>query len=152
MSRKIPDDAFERYVAMGAGRSHKALADELAVTKRAVTKRAAVEKWTERLAKIEKDARERSDARMTETFEQMRERHMATLRVMNGKALTALKQYPLDNAMDAMRAAEMAIKLERLVAGQPADHTQVDVAEVTRQEMRRLLTTDPVGTNGPDDW
>jgi hypothetical protein len=139
-------------VAMGAGRSHKALADELAVTKRAVTKRAAVEKWTERLAKIEKDARERSDARMTETFEQMRERHMATLRVMNGKALTALKQYPLDNAMDAMRAAEMAIKLERLVAGQPADHTQVDVAEVTRQEMRRLLTTDPVGTNGPDDW
>ncbi len=152
MSRKIPDDAFERYVAMGAGRSHKALAEELGVTKRGVTKRAAAEKWTERLAKIEKDARDRSDQKMTETFEQMRERHLVTLKAMHTRALTGLMQYQIDNAMDAMRAAEMAIKLERLVAGEPSDHSQVDIAQVTRDEMRRLLTTDPVGTNGPDDY
>ena len=152
MSRKIPDDASERYVALRANRSHQALAEDLGVSKRAVTKCAVREKWTERLTKIEQTARDRSDQKLTESMEQMRDRHLATLKAMHARALSGLMQYPLTNGMDAMRAAEMAIKLERLVAGEPSDRTQIDLAQVTRDEMRRLLTTEPVGARGEDDW
>ena len=76
MARKIPEDAFAQYVSMGVERSYQALADMLGVTKRAVTKLAARDKWSERLSKIEKDVREKCDKRLVETLEQMYERHM----------------------------------------------------------------------------
>jgi hypothetical protein len=142
MSRKIPDDAFERYVALGAGRSYQALAQDLGVTKRAVTKCAAREKWTERLTKIEQTARDRSDQRLTETMEQMRDRHLATLKAMHARALSGLVQYPLTNGMDAMRAAEMAIKLERLVAGERGEGSVREVEAIIRREQERWLVAD----------
>lgn len=139
MTRKIPDDAFERYVALGSDRSHKALADQLGVSKRAVTKCAVREDWMSRLTKIERDARERSDEKLTETLEQMRDRHLATLKAMHTRALAAIRQYPLTSGMDAMRAAEMAIKLERLVAGEPSDRTAVSLEDTIRREYERWL-------------
>lgn len=139
MTRKIPEDAFEQYVALGPDRSHKALAEKLGVTKRSVTKCSVREDWNGRLSKIERDARDRSDLKMTETLEQMRERHMATLKAMHARALTAIRQYPLTSGMDAMRAAEMAIKLERLVVGEPSDRTALSVEEVTRREIQDWL-------------
>ena len=154
MTRKIPEDAFERYVGMGAQRSFKGLAQELGVTKRAVTKCAAREQWTERLEKIERDARARSDQKITETMEQMRERHLATLKAMHTRALVALKTYPLTSGMDAVRAAEMAIKLERLVAGEPSERSAVSIEELTKQEIRELLVVvddeEPDGRCGHD--
>ena len=116
--RKIPPDAFEAYVAMGPDRSYQNLANHYDVTKRAVTKLAARERWSERLARIDNEARDRSDAKLVENFEEMRTRHVRMLRVMAGKVLAALKQYPLSSGMEAMRAAESVIKLERLVAGE----------------------------------
>ena len=155
MTRKIPEDAFERYVGMGAQRSFKGLAQELGVTKRAVTKCAAREQWTERLAKIERDARARSDQKITETLEQMRERHLATLKAMHTRALAALRTYPLTSGMDAMRAAEMAIKLERLVAGEPSERSAVSIEELTKQEIRELLVVvdddEPEGEDANDE-
>jgi predicted transcriptional regulator len=155
MTRKIPEDAFERYVAMGAQRSFQALADELGVTKRAVSKCAAREGWSQRLARIDAEARKRSDEKITETLEQMRERHLATLKAMHTRALAALRQYPLTSGMDAMRAAEMAIKLERLVAGEPTDRSAVSIEEIIKQEMRELLVVvddeDPDGGDGHDE-
>jgi len=139
MTRKIPEDAFERYVAMGAQRSFQALADEMGVTKRAVSKCAAREEWSQRLARIDAEARKRSDEKITETLEQMRERHLATLKAMHTRALAALRQYPLTNGMDAMRAAEMAIKLERLVAGEPSDRTAMTVEEICKREYQAWL-------------
>ena len=104
-ARKIPDDAFERYVALGTSRSYKTLAEEYGVTKRAVTKCAAREGWTERLDKIEREARDHTDQRITESLEEMHERHLKTLKAMHARALSGLVQYPLTNGMDAMRAA-----------------------------------------------
>ncbi len=150
MTRKIPEDAFERYVAMGAERSFKALADHLGVTKRALTKCAAREQWTERLTRIEAEARKRSDEKITETLEQMRDRHLVTLRAMHSRALMALKQYPLTSGMDAMRAAEMAIKLERLVVGEPGDRSVISVEEICKREYANWLTPLEDADDGAD--
>ena len=150
MSRKIPDDAFERYVALGAQRSFKGLADQLGVSKRAIAKCARREKWRERLVAIESNARARSDQKITETIEEMRDRHLLTLKAMHTRALSGLRDYPLTNGMDAMRAAEIAIKLERLIAGEPNEHGQLDMVEVTKQEIRRLLKPMPEAVSQGD--
>jgi hypothetical protein len=74
------------------------------------------------------------------------------LRAMAGRAVKAIQEYPLTNGMEGIKAAEAVIKLERILAGEPSDHTQATIAELTKQEIRTLLTTRPVGTDGPDDY
>ena len=99
MSRKIPpDEAFMFYVGLGAGRSYQAVADKYKASKQAVTKLATRENWQTRLAKIERDARERSDQKATETLEQMTERHLRSYKAMQAKALEALRAHPLGTA------------------------------------------------------
>lgn len=139
MPQKIPPEAFNYYVALGPDRSYRAVAEHFGVSKRGVTKRAAAENWAERLEKIEAEAREKSDKRLAETVEEMRTRHLKTLRAMSSRALSALKQYPLTSGMDAMRSAELVIKLERLVVGEPSERTAMSVEETTRREIHNLL-------------
>jgi hypothetical protein len=127
--RKIPEDAFEYYVALGPTRSHQAVAQRYGVSKRAVSKCAVREEWSQRLAQIEKSSRDRSDERIGSALDEMRERHLKTLRAMNVRALAALKEYPLESGMEAMRAAEMVIKLERLVTGEATDRTALEGVE-----------------------
>ncbi len=91
------------------------------------------------MATIEQDARERCDQKLGDVFEEARERHLKTLKAMHARALTALKQYPLRSGMDAMRAAEMVIKLERLVMGEASERTEMTIEEVTKREVRELL-------------
>jgi hypothetical protein len=137
---RIPPDAFDFYVSLGPERSYQAVAKRYGVSKRAVTKCAAREHWMSRLSKIEKDARENGDKRLAETMEQMHERHLKTVRAMQARALAALKQYPLSTGMEAMRAAEMAIKLERLVVGEPSE--RVNVEEIVRNEHQAWMVDD----------
>jgi hypothetical protein len=75
-------------------------------------------------------------------MEQMRDRHLATLKAMHARALSGLVQYPLTNGMDAMRAAEMAIKLERLVAGERGEGSVREVEAIIRREQERWLVAD----------
>lgn len=152
MNRKIPPDAFTFYASLGPKRSYQAVAEHFSVSKRAVTGVADREKWQERLVEIEKKARDKTDEKVVETLEEMNVRHLKVLRFIQGKAIEALKSMPLESAMDAVRAFGLTLDKERTIRGEPSDHSQVDIAQVTRDEMRRLLTTDPVGTNGPDDW
>ncbi len=142
MKNKIPDDAFDVYVAAGNGRSYQAIADKYGVSKRAVTNCAKRNDWAERLEKIERESRENGDKKLTDTIERMRERHLATARAMLARALAALQQYPLSSGMDAMRAAEMAIKLERLVAGEATDRAAVDIEQIIRREYREWMADD----------
>jgi len=139
VNRKIPPDAFEFYHSLGTGRSYQAVADEYGVTKRAVTDFAKRETWSKRLEAIEREAREQSDKKIAETLEEIRSRHLKTLRAMNARALSALQQFPLNSGMEAMRAAEMVIKLERLVVGEPSERTEVGIEEITRREVTRFL-------------
>ena len=142
MTNKIPNDAFDFYVAQGPGRSHRAVAERYSVSKRAITKHAVREKWAERLDKIEAEAREKSDKRLAESIEETRSRHLKTLRAIHSRALSGLKQFPLTSGMEAIRAAELAIKLERLIVGDPTERTALSVEEVTRREIQNLLTTE----------
>ena len=105
MARRVPQDAFDYYVSLGAERSYQAVADHYGVTKRAITKVAAREGWAKRLEKIEREARESSDRKLAETIEETRSRHLRTLRAMNARAISALQQYetcpPFDSSLEA---------------------------------------------------
>ena len=139
MSARIPDDAFAYYVALGADRSYQAVADHFGVSKRGVVNAAAREGWQDRLEAIEASTRERVDQKLGETLEEMRLRHLKLLRGMAGRAARALQQFELNSAMEGMRAAEMVIKLERIVAGEATERSQLTVEQITRQEVDRLL-------------
>ena len=137
--RKIASDAFEQYVALGQERSYQGIANKYDCSKNAVAKIAAKERWSERLAKIEQEARDNSDKKLVEKLGDMRLRHLKTCRVMHAKALQALQQHPLTSAFEAFKVATETIKLERLIAGEVSERTAVDIEEVTRRELSRWL-------------
>ena len=140
MNRKIPaEDAFRFYTSLGAGRSYAAVAEKYDASKQAITNLANRDGWQERLEKIESEVRERGDAKLVESLDQMNERHLRVLRAIQGKALETLKATPLSNAMDAVRALEMSLKQERLIRGEPSERTELSVEEVTKREMDRWL-------------
>jgi len=147
MSKKIPSDAFDYYVALGSDRSYQAVANHFGVSKRGIAKRALADQWPERLAAIEQEVRDNCDAKLAETLAQMKARHLKTLRAIQGRALSALKQFPLNSGMEAVRASEMAIKLERLIAGEASDRTELTIEEVTKQEMARWLVVESRGNS-----
>ncbi len=122
MNRKMPPDAFEFYHSLGPGRSYQAVADEYGVTKRAVTDFAKRKGWSQRLEAIEREAREQSDKKIAETLEEIRSRHLKTLRAMNARALSALQQFPLNSGMEANfgRAGWRATRPTRFA--KPAGH------------------------------
>ncbi len=139
MSAKIPPDAFEYYLGLGPGRSYGAVAEKYGVTKRAVTKLAAREKWQERILDIERKARRASDDKAAETLEQMNDRHLKSLRVIQGKALEALRAMPLSTAMEGARCLDLAIKQERVIRGEPSDRSALTVEEKIRSEFENWL-------------
>ncbi len=142
---KIPPDAFTFYFGLGSDRSYQAVADRYGVSKRSVTKLAVQENWQDRVATLGRKARENSDQRILETLEDMNERHLKTLRVIQGKALETLKAMPLASAMEAVRALDMSIGKERLIRGEPSDRTVVSVEETIKREYERWMMTDGNG-------
>ena len=143
MNRKVPADAFERYVALGDTRTYAQLAKDLGVSRRAITKRATQERWTDRLAKIEEDAREISDRKLSNELADMQERHLKMVKVMGARVLNALRDHPIENGMDAIRAADLVIKLERLLHGESSKRTELSIEEISRREIHTLLTVAP---------
>jgi hypothetical protein len=141
-TRRVPDDAFDKYVALGSCRSYQALADHLGVDKRTIVRRAAKEQWAERLAKIQQESRDAADKRIAETLSEMKDRHLKLLRAMGVRVANALREYPITSGMEAIRAADLVIKLERLIAGEASERTELSVEEVTRREINELLVRD----------
>jgi len=139
MSRKIPPDAFDHYVSLGPGRSYAAVAAKCGVTKRAITRLATKDGWQERLASLERQAREQSDSRIVETLEAMNARHLKILRFIQARALEALRKMPITDAVAAARALDMSIRQERTVQGEPADRSAIDVHQVIRSEYERWM-------------
>lgn len=136
---KIPTDTFDYYVGLGPSRSYQAVASKFGVTKRAVTKHAVRDGWQERLAKIEAQARERSDTKIVETLEGMNTRHLKMLQVVQGKALEALRQYALKDAMEAVRALDVALKQERTIRGEPGERSAVSIEQIIKREYERWM-------------
>jgi len=139
MNERLPNDAFDFYVSLGERRSYAAVAERFGVDKKTVVRRAKKEDWQNRLDAITHQARKTTDQKIVESIEQMNERHLATLRVIQGKALNTLRAMPLDDAMDAVRALEIAIRGERLVRGEPTDRSAIDVEDMIRREHVRWM-------------
>jgi hypothetical protein len=149
---KLPKDAFSFYVGLGDNRSFEKVGKHFGVTKRSVTKKARKERWTEQIEEMEALARKKARDEMQEGFDERMSRHWKMARGAMAVAAKGLRDNPITNGMDAIRAAEIAIKLERLLAGDPSEHSQQTIAEITKKEIHTLLTTRPASEDGPDDY
>jgi hypothetical protein len=145
--RKLPPDAFEYYFSLGPSRSHEAVSEHYGVAKRTVTALAVKDRWKERLAALEQKAREKSDERMVESLEQMNERHLKTLKLIQRKSLEALLEMPVASADEAIRSLLSSIKHERLIRGEPTDRTVLDTETLIRREAASWMTFAE-----EDDW
>lgn len=149
MRNKIPEDAFDYYLALGPGRTYATVAQHFQVSVRGVTKRALKDGWQARIAKIEEAARHKADEKAAETLEAVNGRHLKTLRLIQAKAIQALQSMSLDSALAAVRSLDIAIKHERLILGEPSERTEVSVEEIVRREYERWMT--PGGSRLPED-
>ena len=145
MANRIPSDAFEYYVSLGPERSYQKVADHFGVSKRAVTKLAGREQWQHKVVELERKSRERVEKKVLESLEAMSLRHLKSLKVIQGKALEALRSMPLATAMEAVRALDMAIRQERIVRGEPSERTAVSVEEAVRREYERWMLPEEQG-------
>ena len=143
MNTKIDSDAFALYYGLGAERSYQAVAKHYGATKRAVVAVAKRERWQQRIVELEREARARTDRKIVETLEQMNERHLKTMQLVQKKALEALKEMPLATAMEAVRALVMAVEKERLIRGEPTDRNAVTVEAIIEREYERWLKPAP---------
>ena len=116
---RLPPEAFEYYIGLGEDRSYELVAERFGVSKGAVTKRAKRDDWQERLLRIEREARERIDSRLIESIDAMNTRHLKMMQALQGKALEALKNYPIHNAAAAARVLDIAVARERAIRGTP---------------------------------
>ncbi len=134
---KLPSNAFDHYFALGTARSYQAVADHFGVSKTAVAKRAKKEDWQRRVEELEARAREANEQKTVETLESMNARHLKVLRVIQGKALEALKSMSLESAMEAVRALELTIKQERLVVAEIGERPEAQRIEIIMPDWRR---------------
>ncbi len=139
MNRKIPSDAFSFYVSLGTGRSYEQVAQKYGVTKRAIVDVAAREDWQERMAVIEKDARDKADVRAAETLDQVNERHLTTMKLVQRKALEALRVMSIGSAMDAVRALRVGVEQERIIRGESAEGDTRSIEAIIRLEYERFM-------------
>jgi hypothetical protein len=141
-NRLPPAAALAFYLGLGTNRSYEAVAGKFGVSKQAVVKLANKERWQERLQVVEQQAQQSVERAAAESLEVMNERHLQTLRVIQRKSLEALKTMPLNTAMEAVRALDMALTKERLIRGEPSDRTAFSVETAIRQEFEQWMTTD----------
>lgn len=135
--KKLPDDAYAVYLGLGSRRSHQAVADHFGVDKKTVTNRAVKENWRQRIEDHERVERQRLERKATETVEAMNDRHLRVISFIQTKGIEALKSMPLDSAIDAVRAITIAIEKERVIRGEPAQRSAIDIERRIREEHER---------------
>lgn len=143
MTSTFPQGAFEEYVRLGPQRSYQAIAAHFGVSKRAVTKCAQREDWPARLDAIAEKAKQKTDESLVDVLGEMNTRHLRTCKVIQAKALETLRSMPLNTALAAVKALEMAMKHERLIHGEPTDRTANSVEELVRREYQQWLQPVP---------
>ena len=91
---------------------------------------------------IEREAQARSDKALAESVAEIRARHLKMLKGIAGRAVKAIAEHPLNSGMEGVRAAEIVIKLERIIAGEPSERTEHMIAETTRREIDRFVVVE----------
>lgn len=150
MNKRLPPEAFERYVALGAERSYEAVADHFGVAKITVTRRAKEENWQERVRELESKAREKSEKKIVELMEEVRERHLKAAKILQIKALEALRNLPAEKAVKAAAALAIGWKHELLILGEPTER-QATVEEVIKREYERWMVPASDDERGAED-
>ncbi len=146
---KVPPDAFALYVAMGPDRSYEQVGKHFGLNKRTILRAARRDRWQERLEEIERQAQQDTDAKLAKSIHEANMRHRKLLMAVAARAAQALQQFELKSAMEAVRAAEVAVKLERLMLGEATETRSISVEQVSRDEIARLLVA---GDDASDDW
>ena len=152
--RKIPQHAFMLYVDLGPTRSYRKVAERLGVSKRAVPARAAKERWQERLEEVEKLAQKSMDNRAQESIEEMQERHLKMISLIQTKAIEGLRSLPLAKPAECWRALVLSMNQERLVRGEPTERTELTVESMIKREYESWMTPsepEPDDEDGLDD-
>ncbi len=148
MTRRLPPDAFESYLSLGPSRTYGAIAEMFGVCKRSVCTRAKKENWQERVVQQERAAREQAQKKAVESLEEMNERHLRLVRLIQNRAIEALKNMPLDNANAAAKALAAAVDQERVIRGEPSDRSAIDIATIIKKEYETLM----LKPGEKDDW
>ncbi len=138
MSGRLPPDAFDFYLSLGSERSYQTVADKYGVSKQSVTKLATREKWQQRIAAIEAKARANTDARAVETLEEINERCMKMWKLVEARAIEAVRDHPLASGAEGFKALDYAHKNMRLIRGEPTDRTE-NIEHVIRREYERWM-------------
>lgn len=142
MAKKLDDDAaFAYYVSLGEKRSYGQVARQFKVCPRAIRKASKRGDWIPRLERIEREAQERMDMSLVETRAEIKKRHLKMVRAVATRGLQVLQRHELERASEGVRAIDMAIRLERLLMGEPPENVGVSVAELTRREVETLVAT-----------
>lgn len=150
MKRKIPPDAFAFYLGLGPGRSYQTVADQYTVSKRAVAFCAKREHWPKRIRDEDQKLREKAEKQAAESNKTVLAGQLKVLRFIQGKAIEALKSMSIDSAVDAAKVYTLALDKERQLIGDSGDQAPSMVEQITREEVRTLLTTKPIGEDGDD--
>jgi hypothetical protein len=135
---RIPPSAYEDYLAMGTERSYQALADRYGVSKTAIVKKAKKERWQDRIAEVERKARELAEEKAIDELEAVRQRQLKESRFLLARSLQVLKDQPPERGIRAASAINVAWKHELLLLGEPTER-QANVEELIRRETRDLL-------------
>lgn len=152
MTRKFDHEAaFGWYVAQGESRSMTSLAKKFGVSRRAVHKAARKGGWHARLDKIEREAKEQFDRKLTETRAEVRERHLKLARAMQSRGVQALQAHQLDDAMAGIKAIDVGVKMERTILGETTENLGISIQERTRREVEVFLATEDEPEDDDDE-
>ena len=152
MRRRLPPDAFEYYFGLGIDRSHQSVADHYGVQKSSVTRVAKKEGWKDRLRERERQAREAADEKARGQMDHVIERQLKAARILQAKALEALRALPPEKAIKAANALNIAWKHELLILGEPTDRHAATVEEVTKREIHDLLERVDNEQDDDENW
>ncbi|MEE9392625.1 MAG: hypothetical protein V3W41_08985 [Planctomycetota bacterium] len=164
MSAKLPSEAVDYYLSLGAERSYIAVAKHFEVSKRTVSRRAAEEDWQSRIEELERPDREQAfgQAKVLQAVEVTRVNGLqdAFREVITPQRMKALVATMFKNAVqkDDVRAAKFLIErsLGR-VRNEPLSPVNLDLPNglETTTDIRRaansLLQSIADGSLTPED-
>jgi hypothetical protein len=149
--KRLPPEAYSYYVELGPERSYEAVAKQFGVSKVTVVNHATKERWQERLREAERAAREEANKKAIDTLQAVKERQLTEARILEHRALEALKTLPPEKASKAAMMLNIAWKHELVLLGEASDRTEVTIEEVTQREIRTLLKRVEVDDDGEED-
>lgn len=124
--KKLPEDAFALYVALGEARSYTAVAEAFGVGRTTVIRQARAGRWQERVERIEEQARDRGDreasirmaASRRQALEHDRALHEAMREVVTPSRFKAMLAALMKSAVQKENVSASKLLIERLL-GKP---------------------------------